>query len=352
MSRQLRNNPVVFRSTRSGRRLKMYNIKNYLVTKNDEKKIENDVKKNDSVSKTNRLLNNHMIKEYFNEVVVADAAYSCSKDDLLKNHYNNSPIVPYILDMFLCGEERLVSNFVMYHLPDDVLLNILHECDNNFDAMMKANFAWWRIMRIVMNLMPDDDKKRLKHFDLFHEDWDSLEDIDKMFPTEHMYPATINHRFPPVHYEYFWNNIIHREVCIDFKTKYLFFYTYKEEVSKRTIHPSDDLYNQIVHESKYPPKFITRNFIVMVDETEHDLDRYYGTVTVSFDKNELNSKSQLKFDIESIDSDYSEDLEYDSDNYFMSDSDSSECKCACECKCNIIYYLQKCKCLYKCTCAV
>ncbi|UYE99120.1 MAG: hypothetical protein [Betabaculovirus sp.] len=106
MSRQLRN-PVVFRSVKTGKKLQIYNIQDYMVCKNKlkcNKKLQSRVlqillsdiveyivyytnnvslytnKYELSVKRMSMLLNNHTLKEYFVEVeaVVNDAAYDYS----------------------------------------------------------------------------------------------------------------------------------------------------------------------------------------------------------------------------------------------------------------------------------
>ncbi|UXX41818.1 lef-7 [Psilogramma increta granulovirus] len=319
----IRKKPVVFKSVLNGNKLKLYNIQDYMVCKSKLKNnnnfklptlpqevIEYIIYQTNNVALyTNlyghcvkrlvMLLNNHMLKQFFAEA-------GSNADLLLKKHYNNSPFVPYLRSMFMCKNDEDVSDFVMYEVPDEVLCNIINECDNNLNAMMKFNFAWWRIMRIIMKLLPKDES--IQCFNMYTCE-NSLEDvqiIDKMFSE----CQTINHKYPVLNYNNY-KNMVHKKIDLNMDSRNFIFYKYKQKIDKKKKTYCTPL-DYIVNENDIKPLYVTRGFVIVINELHYELDDD-GDYLLVFNEDELDNIEQLKFNKEKNEDTYF-DSEYDSED--------------------------------------
>lgn len=308
MSRPIRN-PVVFKSIKTGKKLQIYNIQDYMVCKNKlkcNKKLQSRVLPilppeiveyivyhtnnvalytnlyGHSVKRLRMLLNNHTLKQYFVEVGADanDAAYDFSSDVLLKTHYNNSSILPYISAMILCENDKAAFDKFMKTVPCRIRECMINECDDIVDAMMRVNFAWWRIMRKIFKLLPTTE--RVSYFNVYIgcESSKKVEIIDKMFSE----CQTLNHNS-----SYFLNKkcdqLLATPITINLDTRYYLFYTHKERVAPHS--QSCNIVNEV---NASPPM---RGFVVVVDELKYDIN---NDTEYIFTKNDFTKDRQLKFD--------------------------------------------------------
>ncbi|AKN80564.1 Late expression factor 7 [Perigonia lusca single nucleopolyhedrovirus] len=235
MSWPIRMSPVVFRSRRTNKRLRVFNIRDYLVSKSKVGKgksymkqlpnlpieiVEYIVEKtNDAVLYKNvfgtgiksrkLLLQQHELDEYFKST---PENYDPCHDPLLNSRYNDAPIIPYLNIMVYFGEFEGSSDFFMYCVPKDVRIatfKTIQNCQDPVNNMMCLNFTWWRVILCLRHI--------LHKFGIWR--FGSRELVDKCIEDIHRFDIYIESN--PFEFDIIADNLIRQANKITIKTNTL-----------------------------------------------------------------------------------------------------------------------------------